>query len=1114
MCDSNNKNITSDKLGIIVYVSSRSSLINVFYIWAVISTKLLYTKEHFMLSKQLTVLGTGCFMAMSLHSASALADSQRSLLTLDVSSSETVSSKTQYIVQLKGAPAANRNDNNSIPDRLDGILNNIKYDANSAASLAYRQKLANNQNQIMKSVGVNNAVYTYEHSFNGFAATLSTSQVAKLKSNPNVLNVWPDELLQMNTANTPEFLGLTTPGGLHTLGTKGEDVIIGVVDSGIWPENPSIRDDMPGNTFGPIADTRPDWTGICDTGTDETFSCNNKLIGARYFKEGFGETLPGEFDSPRDADGHGTHTLTTAGGNEGVTATLQGIDVGTISGIAPRARVAAYKVCWDGGAGGCTTTDSVAAIDAAVADGVDVINFSISGSSTAMTDPVHVAFFNASRGGVFNALSAGNSGPGEQTVAHNVPWVTTVGASTYDGEAALVGSKLEVSYDGISEDIFSLPGAITVAIPVGGLSGELVNTDPVIMCDEDSGGFTGNNPIVNAEAIDGKIAFISRGGCAFSEKILYAQDAGAIGVVVYSTGTAIAMGGDATGITVPGVMISLDDGVRLAPIVDDTEVTVTLTNDGITDSSTQIGNQMANFSSRGESLATADILKPDITAPGVQILAGTSGAQIDSGTTGESYAFLSGTSMSSPHIAGMAALMVEAQPTFSPAAIKSALMTSSYQAGVTKEDGSTPADPFDFGAGHAAPNSAVNPGLVYDAGTNDYYAFLCGAGDADFVEADFFVGACGALEGANYPLDPSGLNLASIAIESLAETQTIRRYVNNVSDSVAFTATVEAPAGVDVVVSVLDWNTGTIVESNTMGFNEGGVGLYELTFSKNDSAVLDEWVFGSITWSDGAHNVRSPIVLKPTSPPVMTVPEALSIETTGARARVIIPAEINYNGRFFAKGMGLAQSEVFVSEVAQDADSTFAFNEAGLGFYFVNVPQGTRIAKFGLFGADQDSPAVDLDLYVYACPGFSCAQVGTSQNGGSDESVVLVDPVPLADLGNNDIYVVFVHGFGLDGASSVLAPLNVWTVDTAGRSQNMSVRASSRAVAGRTNRVFVGMAGLQSETDYLGGVVYTDQDGNENGLTVIEVKTPETNTQTSSSRSPRSSSAPRKRSTP
>jgi hypothetical protein len=1020
-----------------------------------------------------------------MHSALALSNPDRSLLTLNASSSEIVSSKTQYIVQLKGAPAANRSSDNTISDRFDGVLNNIKYDANSAASIAYRQELVNKQNSVMQSVGVTDAIYTYEHSFNGFAATLSESQVTKLKNDPDVLNVWPNELLQMDTANTPEFLGLTAPGGLHTLGTKGENIIIGVVDSGVWPENPSLRDDMSGNEFGPIADSRPDWDGICDTGTDEEFSCNNKLIGARYFNEAFvvnGTILPGEFDSPRDADGHGTHTMTTAGGNEGVTATLQGIDVGTISGIAPRARVAAYKVCWNGSAegnSGCSSSDSVAAIDAAVADGVDVINFSISGSSTAMTDPVHVAFFNASRGGVFNALSAGNSGPTAQTVAHNVPWVTTVGASTYDGEAALVGSILEVSYIESTEELFSIPGAITTAIPEEGLAGELVAVTPIQACDD---GLT--NPVGE---LDGKVALIARGSCNFSVKILNAQDAGAVGVVVYSTSnTAIAMGGDSTGITIPGVMISLDDGLELAGLLDEVEVSVNFTNQGISGSATQIGNQMADFSSKGESLATADIIKPDITAPGVTILAGTSGSQIDTGTVGESYAFLSGTSMSSPHIAGMAALIREAQPDWSPAAVKSALMTTAYQ-DVTKEDGSTPADPFDFGAGHAAPNSAVDPGLIYDATYNDYYAFLCGAGDADFVESDYFAGACSALEDAGFPLDASDLNIASIAIEALAETQTIRRFVNNVSDSVEYTATVEAPAGVDVVVSVVDWSTGTFVESNTMGFNDSGLGVYELTFSKNDAAVVDEWVFGSITWSDGAHNVRSPIALKPANPPVITVAETVSIDATSSSARVTIPVDVNYSGRFYVEGIGLDESDVTVAEVAQDADQTFAFNEAGLGFYFVDVPEGTRIAKFGLFSADQDSADVDLDLYVYACPSFSCTDAGSSLNGGSDESVVLIDPVPLADLANSNIYVVFVHGWSLNGAESVLAPLNVWTVDDSGSTQHMTVRASSVARVGRTNSVYLSTSELESGKNYLGGIIYTDENGTENGLTVVEV---------------------------
>ncbi|MDO6713315.1 S8 family serine peptidase [Aliiglaciecola sp. 2_MG-2023] len=1044
-----------------------------------------------MLRKQLTVLGTGCFLAMSVHSALALSNSDRSLLTLDGSTSHNLKTTSRYIIQLKDQPAISGVKSTGIPLKADGVLNTAKYDANSVASITYRNKLVNKQRQVMSSVGVTEAIYTYEHAFNGFAAVLTETQIAKLKSNPEVLNIWPDEVRHMDTSNTPSFLGLTAPGGLHTLGNKGENMIIGVVDSGVWPENPSLDD----AGFDPIQETRPEWPApedACDVGTDPLFSCNNKLIGARYFNSGFApeSILPGEFDSPRDADGHGTHTITTAGGNENVSATILGLDVGTVTGMAPRARVAAYKVCWNGSAegnSGCFPTDSVAAIDAAVADGVDVINYSISGSTTTLVDPVHVAFFNAAQGGVFSSLSAGNSGPGAQTVAHNVPWVTTVGASTYDGDAEVVGKSLNVSYGDTNDAYYSLGGSITSPIPDEGLSGQLVATSPVFMCDEDPDIFTGNNPITNAEEIDGNIALISRGSCAFSEKILYAQEAGAIGVVVYSTAEAIVMGGESTGINIPGVMISNSDGLELVDLVDEMVVSVTLTNDGISGGIIpQIGNQMAGFSSRGESLATADIIKPDITAPGQQILAGTSGSQIDSGQMGESYAYLSGTSMSSPHIAGLATLVREAHPTWSPAAVKSAIMTTARQ-NLTKEDGLTAADPFDYGAGHVDPNSAVDPGLVYDANFNDYYAFLCGQGEQAFVESDYFPGACAALEVAGFPTDASDLNLASIAIEQLADTQTITRYVTNVSDSDSYVATVNAPEGVDVTVSVYDFATGTIVDSDTMSFNDIGLGIYQLTFTKNDSAVEDEWVFGDITWSDGSHDVRSPIAIKPTAPLRVIAPETVNMTTTSSVARVTLSAEMGYNGRLYAEGIGLDTADVFVDTVYQDADQEFAFNEGSLGFYFVDVPEGTRIAKFALYDEDQATADVDLDLYVYACPGFSCSEVGSSLTATSNESVVLIDPEPLANLGNSDIYVVFVHGYSLGGEDSVLAPLHVWTVDESGTTK-MTVRASSRAVNGRTSNVYVGMYGLQSGENYVGGVIYKDENGDENALTVLDVE--------------------------
>lgn len=1032
-----------------------------------------------MLRKQLTVLGTGCFLAMSVHSALALSNPDRSLLTLDSSSPQTVSSRTSYIVQLRGTPAAVQH-NNSIAPKAGGVLTNVKYNPNSPQSLAHRQELANQQNRVMASVGVNEATYTYEHSFNGFSATLTTAQVNKLKNDPDVLNVWPNELLQLDTANTPAFLGLTSPGGLHDLGTKGEDVIIGIVDSGVWPENPSLVDDAPGNEFAPIAATRPDWAGDCETGTDPDFSCNNKLIGARYYNAGFGpeNILPGEFDSPRDADGHGTHTMTTAGGNENTEATLQGVPVGTVSGMAPRARVAAYKVCWNGstpGNSGCFTNDSVAAIDAATADGVDVINFSISGSRTAQTDPVHVAFFNAARGGVYSSLSAGNSGPGAQTVAHNVPWVTTVGASTYNGDAALVGNELEVSYDAVSQDpIFSVVGGD--GIPAEGLTGELAPTLPANAC----------SALTNPGDLAGKVALIARGQCNFTDKQDQALAAGAVGVVMYTD--------NRTPTTLPGgypfasVMIENSVGLDLVNEIQNNGVTVSidLTETLVAKGFPQPGNQMAGFSSRGESQATGDVIKPDITAPGVTILAGTSADQIDGGE-GENYGFLSGTSMSSPHIAGIAALVRETHPTWTPSAVKSAIMTTARQ-DVTKEDGATPADPFDFGAGHVVPNSAVTPGIVYDASFNDYFAYLCGQGEQAFVDNNYFPGACGALEGAGFPSEASDLNIASIAIAELSEAQTVRRFVTNVTGNPAatFTASVEAPAGVDVAVSVYDFGSGSFVNSDTMAFNADGLGIYELTFTPSQTAVLDAWEFGSVTWSDGVHSARSPIAMKPVLPPRIVAPDAVDLVVNGSAGRLTLPVEIAYNGRFFTQAIGLDAPAQQFALVGQDPDSNFSFNEAGLGFYFVDVPAGTRIAKFGLSGADQ-AEGVDLDLYVYACPNFQCSQVGTSLNGGSEESVLLVDPQPLANLGNRDIYVVFVHGYDLDGQESVVAPLNVWTVDES-RSTNMSARASSLAVDGRTNRVYVGMRGLQSGGDYVGGIIYKDENGDENGMTVMEVK--------------------------
>ena len=322
-----------------------------------------------------------------------------------------------------------------------------KINPNSAHVRKYVAYLESTHDDLLKNVGAaNGKKYGYYYSFNGFAATLTAAQLATLQAQPDVLRVWADEEQFADTSSTPDFLGLTAEGGLWDMGVVGEDIIIGVVDSGIWPESMSFTDRTGTNPNG--NDDKldyhqiPGWHGKCVPGEDFNASmCNQKLIGAQYFNVGHGGNTgidanrSWEFNSVRDYNGHGTHTASTAGGNNGVAASVGAVNLDHISGIAPRARIAAYKALWsneDASRASGFTIDLVAAIDQAVADGVDVINYSISGSRTNFLDPAEVAFLFAADAGVFVATSAGNSGPTASTVAHNSPWLTTVAAGTHD----------------------------------------------------------------------------------------------------------------------------------------------------------------------------------------------------------------------------------------------------------------------------------------------------------------------------------------------------------------------------------------------------------------------------------------------------------------------------------------------------------------------------------------------------------------------------------------------------------------------------------------------------------------------------------------------------------
>ena len=545
----------------------------------------------------------------------------------------------------------------------------------------------------------------YSRVMNGAALLVSTSKLDALGAVPGVTGVFANEFRQTQTTVSPEFIEADEAwdelGGPEN---AGEGVVVGVVDTGIWPEHPSFADD------GTFPAPPPSWTGTnCDFGSstpgDAPFTCNNKLIGATWAMPAYassGLLLPTEFRSARDDNGHGTHTASTAAGNHGVPATLLGIPRGEVSGIAPRAHVAMYKACGDLG---CFGSDLVLAIDQAVADGVDVINYSIGGGqSDPYTDADALAFLAALDAGVFVATSAGNSGPGPNTVGSpgDAPWITTVGASTTD---RFFISEVTVTAD--NGDTLTMEGAsVTTGIST---PTEVVMADPADpLCLESTPG---------TYDYTGKIVVCERGAIARVAKSFNAMQQGAVGMLLYNP----TLQGLATdNHFIPSVHLEVNDGTALVDFVTThTGVMATFTQGTATEVQ---GDVMAAFSSRGgDGYLT---IKPDVTAPGVQILAGHTPlpAGIEGGVPGELFQSIQGTSMSSPHVAGAGALLVQMHPDWSPAQIKSALMMSARTKHVTKEDGVTPADAFDMGSGRIDLEEAGEVGLTLDESASDFLA--------------------------------------------------------------------------------------------------------------------------------------------------------------------------------------------------------------------------------------------------------------------------------------------------------------------------------------------------------------------------------------------------------
>ncbi|KAK6117157.1 hypothetical protein DH2020_049116 [Rehmannia glutinosa] len=536
-------------------------------------------------------------------------------------------------------------------------------------------------------------IYSYHNVFKGFAARLSPEQVKAMENKPGFVSARPQKILPLHTTHSPNFLGLNQNRGFWRDSNYGRGVIIGVLDSGVTPDHPSFSDEgMP----PPPAK----WKGICQF--NSTTACNNKLIGARYYTIGNGTAL--------DENGHGTHTASTAAGNFVRGANVYGNANGTAAGIAPLAHVASYKVCNID----CSESDILARWT--TPSTMAWMNFH--------SDNIAVGAFSAVERGIFVSAAAGNRGPSLGTIENGAPWMLTVGASTIDRKiraTTVLGNNEEL--DG--ESTFQPAGFPTTLLPL---------VYPGINSSNPNAEFCTPASLSNAD-VQGKIVLCEiGGGIGRIAKGQAVRDAGGAAMILinqlpqgYST--------DSDSHVLPATHLSYADGLRIKAYLNSTtSPTATISFKG-----TIIGDDrapaVASFSARGPNLPSPGILKPDIIGPGQNILAAWHVSVENNTNTNSNFNIISGTSMSCPHLSGIAALLKNAHPDWSPAAIKSAIMTTADQvnlAGNRIEDQTQrPANFFGMGSGHVNILKATDPGLVYDIHSQDYLPYLCGLNYTD-----------------------------------------------------------------------------------------------------------------------------------------------------------------------------------------------------------------------------------------------------------------------------------------------------------------------------------------------------------------------------------------------
>jgi hypothetical protein len=567
--------------------------------------------------------------------------------------------------------------------------------------------------------------HTMQHAVNAMIVDLSESEAKAVRGMPEVRFVEEYREYELDTDNSVALVGAppvwngTNPGSGGQQ-YRGEGTVLGVIDSGINFGSPSFA------AVGPIdgyVHINPlgsgNYIGSCEPGGDDAGRCNDKLIGGHDFVCGSPTNACGvanirEEPGFGDTNSHGSHTASTVAGNLRDAVFAGGTR--RISGVAPRANIIAYDACYteiSTGRGLCPNTATIASIDQAVVDGVTAINYSISGGVSPWNDAVSAGFLNAVDAGIFVAASAGNSGPGPNTLGHVQPWV----ASSAAAQHGRGGFSIAMAVTGPApvpanlSPVLMNEGALGVA-----LSATIPGTTPLFIS---SGINTASDGCAAypANTFAGGIAVIRRGTCSFAIKVNNASTAGAVAVVIANNAAGIIIP-QVPGTTVPVFSVTQAEGDALRNFgqANPTTATAQITFPAI--GVPNVADALAAFSSRGPA-GNFNILKPDITAPGVDVLAVTSGTALTGSE--QSVGLLSGTSMASPHTAGAGMLIRQARPTWTPAEIKSALAMTANQT-VYTEDTVTLANPFARGSGRIQIDRAINAGLVMNETTANYLA--------------------------------------------------------------------------------------------------------------------------------------------------------------------------------------------------------------------------------------------------------------------------------------------------------------------------------------------------------------------------------------------------------